>query len=206
MWIYRRIDRRELVLAIRGTASVENAVTDLKFFQEPYEESEISPNTWMRRWMRVFGSSEVVMCHRGFLRAFRSVKEKVLGVLAKLTDDDYRTKGPWRLFITGHSLGGGLATLFAHELALKQPSLMASGRRIKLTVYTYGCPRVGNQKFADNYNRWAQINGTGCGDWSADGLKAGQWHLRVQHSFQQVSVADIAAGRLSTAMQALNTH
>ncbi|TVR59445.1 MAG: lipase family protein [Gemmatimonadales bacterium] len=49
-----------------------------------------------------------------------------------------------RLFITGHSLGGALATLFAFRAAAVD-GLPVQG------VYTFGAPRVGNIPFADGY-------------------------------------------------------
>ncbi len=59
------------------------------------------------------------------------------------------------LFVTGHSLGGALATLFAYRAAAED-GLAVQG------VYTFGAPRVGNVPFAQHYeallgprtNRW----------------------------------------------------
>merc|ERR1712151_520967 len=49
------------------------------------------------------------------------------------------------LWLTGHSLGGALATLYAAELRLKLG--------IPLGVCTFGSPRVGNQTFADLFKK-----------------------------------------------------
>ena len=46
------------------------------------------------------------------------------------------------LFITGHSLGGGLATLAAARLS--------QGRDVH-GVYTFGSPRVGDSEFAQQF-------------------------------------------------------
>jgi hypothetical protein len=51
---------------------------------------------------------------------------------------------PHALFITGHSLGGALATLALNELLLDSVPL----GNVDMAVYTYGTPRVGNQAFA----------------------------------------------------------
>ena len=42
---------------------------------------------------------------------------------------------PPRIWITGHSLGGALATLAAIDLAKQHPGC-------PLCLYTFGCPRV----------------------------------------------------------------
>ncbi len=52
---------------------------------------------------------------------------------------------PHTLFITGHSLGGALATLALNELLL-DPSMLPPTTNV--AVYTYGTPRVGDAAFA----------------------------------------------------------
>ncbi|KAL6759740.1 Alpha/Beta hydrolase protein [Haematococcus lacustris] len=56
---------------------------------------------------------------------------------------------PWRVYITGHSLGGALATLCAYELAARQSPERA---RQAITMYSFGAPRAGNKAFAARYN------------------------------------------------------
>ncbi|KNC77626.1 hypothetical protein SARC_09914 [Sphaeroforma arctica JP610] len=55
---------------------------------------------------------------------------------------------PLSIFITGHSLGGALATLCAYELGLRFDT-----SQLGLTVYTFGSPRVGNKPFTQKFNR-----------------------------------------------------
>ena len=47
------------------------------------------------------------------------------------------------LFVTGHSLGGALATLAALDIKLNVSP------NVRITLYTYGQPRVGNEKLSD---------------------------------------------------------
>lgn len=47
------------------------------------------------------------------------------------------------VLLTGHSLGGAIACLLAFDLVQRTP-LMSH----RVTVYTFGCPRIGNHAFA----------------------------------------------------------
>lgn len=70
--------------------------------------------------------------HSGFKTAYEQVS---LDVRKKLNEDEYKNKS---LFITGHSLGGALATVAAKKLTHKG-GLAA--------CYTFGSPRVGDEKW-----------------------------------------------------------
>ncbi|KAM3538046.1 hypothetical protein ARSEF1564_009035 [Beauveria bassiana] len=76
--------------------------------------------------------------HNGFMRAFSSVRadleQTLKAELAKPGQESFR------VVITGHSLGGAVATVAA-------PYLRTQG--IACDLYTYGSPRVGNQEFAN---------------------------------------------------------
>jgi triacylglycerol lipase len=71
--------------------------------------------------------------HRGFKEALEEVWPDLLPYVRKLYQ-----KG-CKIWITGHSLGGALATLFASRFNNTQG------------VYTFGSPRVGNEVFKKNF-------------------------------------------------------
>ncbi len=48
------------------------------------------------------------------------------------------------VYVTGHSLGAGMAHLFAFTLAAK----MSPVARHMSTLYTFAQPRIGDEKFA----------------------------------------------------------
>jgi hypothetical protein len=67
------------------------------------------------------------MVHHGFLRAYQSIDADVVNAVDAVN-------GGKALFITGHSLGGGIAKL---------AGMVIDGRKVG-AVYTYGAPRLGN--------------------------------------------------------------
>lgn len=73
--------------------------------------------------------------HSGFKQAFEEV---AIEIQHTLDQDEFKNKP---LFITGHSLGGALATIAAKKL--KHTGGMAS-------CYTFGSPRVGDEKWISN--------------------------------------------------------
>lgn len=55
--------------------------------------------------------------HGGFQRAYDAVHLRVLTLVEELTSAGNE---PWEVYVTGHSLGGALATLCAYELATRR--------------------------------------------------------------------------------------
>ncbi len=72
--------------------------------------------------------------HAGFGAAYESVADKIRSLALAAQS----------IHVAGHSLGGALAALCAHDLA-------ANGFPVS-AVYTFGAPRVGNVTFARDYD------------------------------------------------------
>ncbi|MWC30037.1 lipase family protein [Paenibacillus sp. MMS18-CY102] len=109
------------ILAFRGTGSVMEWVSD--FISQQIRCKPVKPPS---------------LTHKGFTDIYMSCRDKVLALVRNVSPDK-------KLYITGHSLGGALATLAALDTAfndLREP-----------TVYTFGAPRVGDPKFSRIYNR-----------------------------------------------------
>eukprot|EP00899_Mesostigma_viride_P012106 jgi/Mesvir1/20897/Mv07971-RA.1 len=157
---------RHIVIAFRGTEQVrwKDFVTDVLLLPVDLNPERVSaskneglfqlPFAKGRDDKRTSDAADEMepKVHFGFLRAFDSVKPAIFrllrGILSTL---DYRgTRGrPWHLYITGHSLGGALATLCAWEV---RKSAKMRERISAMTMYNYGSPRVGDQCFADAYD------------------------------------------------------
>jgi hypothetical protein len=86
--------------------------------------------------------------HSGFLRAFAPIADQLDAIV--------HTRRPEQnLWLTGHSLGGALATLAAAHL----------GRDAIQGLYTYGCPRVGDAAFAEILPQQSHVRFVHRDDW-----------------------------------------
>lgn len=111
---------RLLILAFRGTerAALRDWMTDIDVVQ-----------------ITDFGGK----VHRGFTFALYSVLHQIANEL-RILRDNYQP-----LFITGHSLGGALATLAT--VILEEMNYPVQG------IYTFGSPRVGDQVFSQAFDQ-----------------------------------------------------
>lgn len=89
---------------------------------------------------------EYVLCagcevHRGFLFTYHSIARYMFQHVADLRAQHPNAR---RLVVTGHSMGGSMATLFASELKARFG--------IESDLITFGSPRVGNAAYAQFVN------------------------------------------------------
>ncbi|WP_457622949.1 lipase family protein, partial [Persephonella sp.] len=115
------------IIVFRGTAGVRDVLTDLA------QGYNLISDTF----------NENVKVHGGFRNALDIVlKQKDIYSLLDEVD---------RLIITGHSLGGALATLYGARLyELYKPNW--DSYRDKYVVYTFGAAPAGNQSFTEEYD------------------------------------------------------
>ena len=109
------------VVSFRGTENMQDWMTNLQYSMAPALTLCNRPR-----------DESAARVHQGFLDAFRSVRDQV--------DRYLPCAEGLPVFITGHSLGGALATLGAAHL---------SGRGLA-ACYTFGAPRVGNKGFSSS--------------------------------------------------------
>jgi triacylglycerol lipase len=116
------------ILAFRGTEADDpvDVIDDADLVLVPEGDH--------RAGARQFAVGLPSLVHQGFQRALDRVWEHVRRCVM-----DYRQSHPQaEICFTGHSLGAALAVLAS--------SRFADGT---ISLYTYGCPRVGNQEFCD---------------------------------------------------------
>ncbi|WP_028550087.1 lipase family protein [Paenibacillus sp. UNC451MF] len=106
-----------IVIVFRGTETVAELLSDTDTVQVSFPYA-----------------SEGGRVHRGFARMYaRSIRAQVMNMLRKQSPG----KEVW---ITGHSLGGAVATLCAMDVAMNSPFSNP-------LLVTFGSPKVGNAKF-----------------------------------------------------------
>jgi len=118
---------RYSILAFRGTSTSVDWVHDFKAQQMEFTPTKNVGNT-----------------HKGFTDIYLALREQIFELLTLLKRDR-------PLFITGHSLGGALATLAAIDIATNSDYTTP-------IVYTFGAPRVGDPTFVKAYNSTVPIH------------------------------------------------
>ena len=119
-----------IILAFRGTEvpQLRDWMTDLRTWLDPGPQGEV---------------------HSGFQKALHDVWDEVWSQIqiyqGQKQDGAIITGSGKSLWITGHSLGAGLATLAAAKLRLEMDEGVFG-------LYTFGSPRVGDRVFAEAFN------------------------------------------------------
>lgn len=116
---------KEIIIAFRGTISTTNWISNVKASQKKFKYIK-----------------EECLTHRGFTDIYSSARNEIISTINRLSPDKTIT-------ITGHSLGGALATLCAVDIAAntsyKSPNL-----------FTFGSPRVGDPAFTKAFTQYVR--------------------------------------------------
>jgi len=149
-WVYRNVNTKEAVVAFRGTEQVKwkDLATDLNLVPSSLNVERIDEDSGLARLIKAVSPATDITVHGGFLSAYDSIKQQIFMLLDAITESGSE-EDPWRVYVTGHSLGGALATLCAYELATRRGPARA---RQRISMYSFGAPRAGNKVFAAAYN------------------------------------------------------
>ncbi|KAJ3204083.1 hypothetical protein HK099_001278, partial [Clydaea vesicula] len=120
---------KAIIISFRGTLSIRSAIIDLNLEQVPLESAP---------------ASEGVKVHKGFQAGYKVVQNLIRSNVGKLL----QSYPDSHIRLTGHSLGGAMATVAALDLATYFPNQAS-----KIQIYTYGQPRVGNPAFSTRVNK-----------------------------------------------------
>lgn len=126
----------DLVVAFRGTWGDNGRQAAVNFFLT--DTRSIVPR---KVDFLPEGEGEGARVHNGFLRGYALLRDGVRARVATVLAREPET----HIYVTGHSLGGALATLAALDLDYRH------GGGVQLVAT--GCPRVGNGAFAELVER-----------------------------------------------------
>lgn len=126
-------ESKGVVIAFRGSDNWQDWLTNLLALK----------SLWTGGEMRL----PEVRIHTGFRQAYNNVRTQILDAITAIR--------PEHVYVTGHSMGGALATLAAFEIGLRATGKWGVPREYdfikQVTMYNYGSPRVGNAMFAAFY-------------------------------------------------------
>ena len=123
--VLNQLNSDRLYIVFRGSDKSVDWINNFQFRQQVYPYGD--------------GNSEVKF-HRGFMSAYFAVRKSLLEAMDKFEGQ--------HVIVTGHSLGGALATIAALDIQYN----LGSKRDLSFEVYTFGAPRVGNRAMVESYN------------------------------------------------------
>lgn len=136
---------KTVYIAFRGSEKEMDWDTNFDFSQEvvEFKKAVIQEQIVADReqiYPYAEGSQSKATMHRGFATAYLSVRDDIHKYLSN--------RDIASVTVTGHSLGGALATLCAVDIQYNFSEKLNS-----IDVYTFGAPRVGNSGFQESFNR-----------------------------------------------------
>lgn len=131
-------------IVFRGSDSSEDWETDFntRLERAQFDENvirELIAEPKQKTYPYAGASSSGALMHQGFVMAYFAVRDRI--------HDYLKTSGISSVVVTGHSLGGALATLCAVDIQYNFSD------KVTIEAYTYGAPKVGNDGFQESYNR-----------------------------------------------------
>lgn len=124
--VLNKLSSDRLYLVFRGSDKSIDWMNNVQFRQQIYPYGD---------------STTDVRFHQGFMTAYFAVRDRLLETLSTFTGQ--------QVVVTGHSLGGALATIAALDLQYN----FGRANDLNFIVNTFGAPRVGNQAQVESYNR-----------------------------------------------------
>jgi hypothetical protein len=127
-----------IVLSFRGTQQIKDWQTNINMAFCPFASLGSQAGFQVNPQGKVFQGHGYV--HRGFQRGWQGIAQRVIEQIHRWDHESPNAS----LWISGHSLGGALATVAA--AALEDQGVLVDG------VATFGQPRVGDWTFVSRFN------------------------------------------------------
>ncbi|GLU03611.1 hypothetical protein SLE2022_208000 [Rubroshorea leprosula] len=142
----RRLGRRDIIIAWRGTVTRLEWIVDLMDFLKPVSSNKIPC------------PDQTVKAESGFLDLYTdkdetcrfckfSAREQILTEVKRLLE--MFPNEELSISITGHSLGSALAILSAYDIAETGINVMKDSRAVPVCVFSFSGPRVGNVRLKE---------------------------------------------------------
>lgn len=142
----KRIGRRDITIAWRGTVTQLEWIADLMDYLRPISSDKIPC------------PDPTVKVESGFLDLYTdkdescrfckySAREQILTEVRRLIEQYPNEE--LSITITGHSLGSALAMLSAFDIVETGLNVTADGQTIPISVFSFSGPRVGNVRFKE---------------------------------------------------------
>jgi hypothetical protein len=144
--IFLHEEYKTACLAVRGTATINDVITDIRQIPVPFPDTD-PDNTSEKEddWTSVFGGQGLALC--GMASAAVNLFREHVESLVLLVKQGYKLR------LTGHSLGGGVATMLGvlvlRHLEQNQPKERKIEEIDLLRVYSYGTPSCVDARLAE---------------------------------------------------------
>jgi hypothetical protein len=121
-------------------------------FRGTVDADELRDDANMLRLVKLRPKPDRARVHAGFVAHLgkQGCGEKILATVLKEVAARQRLRRPCSVLLTGHSLGAAAATLLALRLD-------GSSLRMRITLVTFGSPRVGNRHFQRAFDASARL-------------------------------------------------
>ncbi|MBA0879763.1 hypothetical protein Goshw_001123 [Gossypium schwendimanii] len=144
--ISKRLGRRDIVVAWRGTVTRLEWIADLMDFLKPISSNKIPcPDSTVKvesGFLDLYTDKDVNCRFCKF-----SAREQILTEVKRLLEI-YQLE-ELSLTITGHSLGSALAILSAYDIVETGLNVLQDSRAVPVSVFSFSGPRVGNVRFKE---------------------------------------------------------
>jgi len=132
----------EIILAFRGSVSIENFKTDAKSLRwsKLTELDTLCNSGDLAEKLDISSAAaqwDPVYCGKGFVDAYSTIRSGVHGAVRRALKD----VGSKKLIVTGHSLGAAMSLIGALDLRVHLPLDVA------MHTYSFACPPAGNSAF-----------------------------------------------------------